>query len=140
MAQSKLTVGLDDEQLARLQAMSESQRMSAERLAAAYIEEGLRMEAHRGITFKPGPVGRRPAVMLGPDVWEAIIVYHDFSEREDPFREAAQWLNLDDFQLQVALGYYEAYKAEIDAWIKRHEEAVKQAANEGTERQGLLAR
>jgi hypothetical protein len=37
-----------------------------------FVDEALRAEEHPGITFRPGPTGRRAGIVGGPDVWEVI--------------------------------------------------------------------
>jgi hypothetical protein len=55
-------------------------------LALRLIDEGLRMDAHPGIVFRPGPAGRRPGLMAGPDVWEVARVLREQPPGEDGAR------------------------------------------------------
>jgi hypothetical protein len=41
-------------------------------LVQRLVDEGLRMAEHPGVVFKDGPGGRRPALKVGPDIWELI--------------------------------------------------------------------
>lgn len=85
-----------------------------------YIEEGLRMDRHPGIVFRPGPAGRRPGLVGGPDVWEVVRVVRNVETRgERAIAEAASWLGLSDAQIRIAVEYYADYPAEIDAWLAR---------------------
>lgn len=117
----------------------QTQRKRAE-LLNTYVDEGLRMEDHPGIVFRSGPVGRRPAVIGGPDVWEVIPVVKNVEGRgEAAVREAAEWLGLRVDQVAAAVGYYAEYGDEIDAWIARNEEEAERFRKAWERRQQALA-
>src|SRR4051794_32955138 len=86
----------------RLEQRSETHEKSG--LAKRYIEEGLRMDQHAGIVFRPGPAGRRPALEGGPDVWEVIRVVKNTPERGDAsIRAAATWLGISPRKVETAV-------------------------------------
>lgn len=81
------------------------------------------MDEHPGIVFRPGPAGRRPGLIGGPDVWEVVAVHQSF----DDIQRTADWLDQLVGAIETALRYYEAHRAEIDGWISRNEEAAEAA-------------
>src|ERR1700680_5195163 len=46
--------------------------MSLSSAANRLVDEALRTSEHPGITFRPGPTGRRAGLASGPDVWEVV--------------------------------------------------------------------
>jgi len=109
--------------LQRLERRARGEGNSRSALIQRYVAEGLEMDEQPGIVFRSGPSGRRPGLTAGPDVWEVIAVHRSFG---DPERTAA-WLDLTPGAVSAALGYYEAHRDEIDAWIRRNEEAAEAA-------------
>ncbi len=54
----------------RLTLAAEQQGTTLTALVERYVDEGLALDGHPGVVFKPGPTGRRAALAGGPDVWE----------------------------------------------------------------------
>ena len=118
--------------------------LSQSSAAALLVEEGLRMDAHPGVSFREGPAGRRAVLAGGPDVWEAIRAIRSVREA-DPTLTAAETLDLvaastslDARMLQVAVAYYSGYPAEIDALITAAQDAESAAEAAVERRQALL--
>ena len=110
------------------------------RLAERYVVEGLRMDAHPGIVFRPGPTGRRAALAGGPDVWEVIQTLKSGAQRGDAAIEAtAGLLGLDELQVRTAVSYYAAYPDEIDERITRAVEDADAAEAAWRREQAALA-
>ena len=72
MSGESLTLNMNADAIARLDAEAASNGYTREDFAARLVEEGLRMAKHHGIRFNPGPTGRRATLVAGPDVWEMI--------------------------------------------------------------------
>jgi hypothetical protein len=138
MAPRHLSIRLDKHVLDRLEPQGKANALSAEELAKAYIEEGLRMEAHPGIVFKPGPAGRRPAVVIGPDVWQVMELYLELKgPTEKRVKRTAKLATLDPWQVETVLRYYEQYRDEIDDFIRAQQEYADAAYAEWLEEQKL---
>lgn len=91
---------------------------SRSRLAARLIDEGLRMDAHPGIVFRPGPGGRRAGLAGGPDLWEVVRVLRDVEARgEAAIAKTATLTGLAIHQVRTAAGYYQEFIDEMEAWI-----------------------
>src|SRR5438270_12824090 len=108
MALRQHSIRINEAVLDRLEAQGKENAPSPEDLAKAYIEEGLRMEAHPGIVFKAGPAGRRPAVVIGPDVWQVMQLYLELKgPAEKRIKRTAKLATLAPWQVEVVLRYYE---------------------------------
>jgi hypothetical protein len=117
---------LDASVLDRLERRAARAGLNKSRLAERYIDEGIRVEDHPGIVFRDGPVGRRPGLAAGPDVWEVIGVLNGAPKRgESAIPYTADYLNLTPTQVRSAVSYYATYKAEIDEWIRRNDEEAE---------------
>ncbi len=108
-------------------------------LAQRLVDEGLRMDAHPGIVFRPGPSGRRAALARGPDVWEVIRLVRSLDARgEEAVDEAAEWLGLGEAQVRAALSYYGDFPREIDEQITANKTAADSAQKSWETQQQLL--
>jgi len=97
------------------------------------------MNAHPGITFRPGPVGRRPGLVGGPDVWEIARLFKGIPERnDDAIQRMAELINLTPQQIRTALRYYSEHQQEIDAWIQRNDDEAAQAEAAWRREQAVL--
>ena len=97
------------------------------RLAQRYIDEGMRLDRHPGISFRDGPSGRRAVLVGGPDVWEVISAARDAPERGDRLVAAlAERLGLAKEKIRIAIRYYAEYPETVDRFI----EMVDQEARE----------
>lgn len=134
-----VSVRLSNEIAQRLRERAAADNEGLSGLAQRLLDEGLRMEAHPGIVYRPGPSGRRAALMRGPDVWEVVHLLRSLDATgEAAIREAASWLDLTEAQVRAALGYYGSFPAEIDAQIAANEAAAERAQREWDTQQRLL--
>jgi hypothetical protein len=141
MASPHLSIRVDARTLEQLDKASRRDGMSRSELAKTLIEEGLRMQTHPGIVFRPGPTGRRAALARGPDVWE---VMNTFEDRDNPSEEGIAWasvcLTLSIYEIHDALAYYNNYKEEIEDRIRRNDEAAEEGYATWLSNQGVLSR
>lgn len=106
-------------------------------LAVRLIDEGLRMTEHPGIVFHDSPAhGRVAALAAGPDVAEVIDVLTGLdAQGDDRVAETADWFAIHPSRVRVALGYYTAFREEIDRQIdQRRREAVELRRRHDAER------
>ena len=104
-------------------------------------DEALRTREHPGIVFRDGPTGRRAGLAGGPDVWEIVrsLVHATTAsgvEREE-LVAANTGRTLDE--VRIAIGYYSAYPAEVDAQVADAETTEEAALAAWERRQRLLA-
>ncbi len=109
--------------LQRLERRGKAEGLSRSALIQRYVAEGIEMDDHPGIVFRSGPTGRRPGLIGGPDVWEVVAVFRSFGD----VQRTAEWLDQAASTIDTALRYYDAHRDEIDAWIRRNEEAADAA-------------
>ncbi|MGH3786165.1 MAG: hypothetical protein ACRDRG_06340 [Pseudonocardiaceae bacterium] len=108
-------------------------------LAQLLVDEGLRMAEHPGVVFKDGPGGRRPALNVGPDIWELIKFLREIDERGEPaIAAASEVFVIPDTAVRVGLDYYTSYSGEIDAWIADADATSERAEQAWRQQQELL--
>lgn len=132
---------IDAKTIERLDKASRREGMSRSQMAKTLIEEGLRMQAHPGIVFRPGPTGRRAGLARGPDVWEMMNSFKDRSHVSD--KEVEYWakaLELSTHEVRTALRYYSEYTDEIEERIRLNDEAAERGYSEWLARQGASSR
>jgi hypothetical protein len=136
-----LSIRFDHDVLARLRRRAASvPGATASGLAQRLVDEGLRMADHPGIVFRDGPAGRRPALVVGPDVWELVSFLREIDERGPAaVVAAAETFAIPEPAVSAGIGYYTAHVEEIDTWIAEAQEASERAEAEWERRQALLA-
>lgn len=136
----QLTLYLQGGTIDRLTSLGQQDGLSPVEFAEVLLEEGLRMAAHPGIVFRSGPVGRRPALATGPDIWEIARILREYPDSPDEaVRITAKLMSLPANKVRVALDYYLDYRAEIDDWLRRLDEEANAAEDLWRQQQGLPA-
>lgn len=100
----------------------------ASALAVRLIDEGLRMQEHPGVSFHASDTHGRVACLAGgPDIAEVVDVLTGLdAQGEDKVTETAAWLGIHPSRVRVAVGYYTAFRGEIDQQIDvRQREAAE---------------
>jgi hypothetical protein len=134
-----ISIRMPEETREQLEATAEARGETRSALTQRYIDEGLRMDRHPGIVFRPGPAGRRPGLAGGPDVWEVVRVARNVEGRGDrAIAEAANWLGLSAVQVRIAMEYYADYPAEIDTWLAKVDAQAAEAEELFRRRQEAL--
>src|SRR4051812_50090034 len=127
---SPRSVRLPDEVIRRLAALAARRDTSVASLMERLIDEGLRREAHPGVTFRDGPSGRRAGLFAGPDVDEVVRTLRDVQAEEaagsghESVESVAEALSLSVDQVRTAVAYYADYRDEIDARISANQQAA----------------
>jgi len=89
-------------------------------IAKDLLAEAIKMRRCPGIVFVNGARGRKAKIAgTGLDVWEIIATYISVNNNFPRLRKAYHWLS--DQQLKAAIGYYTAYRDEIDRLIEQNE-------------------
>ncbi len=134
-----LSIRMPDQTREALEATAEARGETRSALMQRYIEEGLRMDRHPGIVFRPGPAGRRPGLAGDPDVWEVVRVVRNVeAEGDSAITEAAKWLGLSTAQVRIAVDYYADYPDEINRWVARLDAQAVAAEEQFRRRQEIL--
>ena len=142
MSKRKVSIGIGDVALRRLDELGRESGESRSAAAARLVEEGLRMARHPGIVFRDGATGRRPALADGPQVWVLAEIFREMPlDNTEAIERAADYtaalMELTREQLSEAINYYLDYRDEIDEWIRRNDEAAEQAYAEWVRKQEL---
>ncbi len=108
-------------------------------LVQRLVDEGLRMVEHPGVVFKDGPGGRRPALRVGPDIWELVKFLREIDERGEPaIAAASDVFVIPDSAVRVGLDYYTSYSDEVDSWIADADAVSERAEQAWRQQQELL--
>ena len=107
-------------------------------LAERYIEEGLRMDGHPGISFRDGGSGRRPA-LLGTRLDIAQVI-ETLRQNGVSVEETADYLDLSPAQVETAVRYYAEYQEEVDAWIVQGQAIAEREREVAMKREAALGR
>lgn len=137
---SPLSIRFDAALLERLRRRAGLQDSTPSGLAQRLVDEGLRSQEHPGIVFRDGPSGRRAALVAGPDVWEIIASVRGSGAKDEKraISIVSAEMMLSPAQVQLALEYYGAFAAEVDAQITENERAATEALAAWRTRQRLL--
>jgi len=139
-AEKPISLRIDAGTLADLDEQANEAGRPRSELVRRYVEEGVRMDRHPGIVFRPGPAGRRAALAGGPDVWTVIAVMRELGAAPDHAVDAtADHLELAAHQVHSAVRYYAEHQAEIDGFIARNEEEAERARKAWLREQSALA-
>jgi uncharacterized protein (DUF433 family) len=116
MATQTRSFRLEEELLKLLEDRAQRAGVSANALAARYLEEGLRNDEHPLIVSADRPGGRR-AMLAGTRLNVADVVAT--AKAAGSAEGAAESLDLSLAKIRAALGYYVDFRDEIDAEIER---------------------
>ena len=98
-------------------------------IAKDLLVEAIKMRRCPGIVFADGVSGRRARIAgTGIEVWEVVLSYRSVNQDFSRLRKAYHWLT--EQQLRAAIGYYTAYRQEIDELIKLNESWSREAVAE----------
>lgn len=136
-----LTIRFERDVLARLRQRAASvPGATPSGLAQRLVDEGLRMADHPGVVFRDGPSGRRPALVVGPDVWELVVFLREIDERgQAAVAAAAEVFGVPEASVTAGISYYSAFSDEVDAWIAEAQQASERAEAEWERQQALLS-
>jgi hypothetical protein len=120
--------------------------MSLSSAANRLVDEALRMTEHPGVMFRPGPTGRRPGLITGPDVWEVVRAIKSARAREPGLAEdnlltlVAGNTGVPVRLIRVAVSYWASYPDQVDAEIAAAESAENAAEDAWRRERQLFAR
>ena len=132
MPDTDLSIPLDGDTLARLDAHGREDGETREDAAARLLDEGLRMAKHPWVFFRTGPAGRRAVLMGGPDVWQVAHIFRDEplateAAIERATEDAVQEVGQPHHLMRAAVLYYRDYRDEVDGWMRGNAEEAERA-------------
>ena len=97
------------------------------------------MAEHPGVVFRSGPVGRRPGLARGPDLWEILSVFRQVDARGDAaVALTAEVAGVSEDGVRIAVRYYADHPYEIDTWIDRVQAEADRAEEASRREQHVL--
>jgi hypothetical protein len=120
--------------------------MSLSSAANRLVDEALRMAEHPGVMFRPGPTGRRAALIGGPDVWEVVRAVKSARTAEPELADDGLLGLVADNTgtplrlVRAAVRYWASYPDEVDAKIAAGDTAEDAAEQAWHREHELLAR
>ena len=134
MATSPFSARLDSRLVSKLKRLAASEGLTASQLAERYLEEGVQTAEFPGIVFRPGPTGRRPGLIGGPDVWEVVrdVQAARAARANDPIGIVVRSTDLGEEQVRLAVAYHARYPHETDRRIAAAEELEQALVSAGT--------
>lgn len=131
---------LAEQLLERLDEEAVDRGVSLSALVTALLDEGLKTSRFPGIIYRNGSIGRIAGLANGPDVWEIVRDIKQAPGKGDERVEVlVQETSLSARQIGLALDFYAAFPAEIDAVISADERAAKRVRELIDSRERLLA-
>ena len=131
---------LPEELLDRLEAESRSVGASITQLVSSLLDEGLKTRRFPGVVYRSGPMGRRAALVGGPDLWEVVRDLADAPGRGmDRVENLAAETGLSAAAVLLAADFYASFPEEIDALIEADERAAEEVRRQARRREQLLS-
>ena len=131
---------LDDQLMERLEIESKAASTSVTSLVSSLLDEGLKTRRFPGVVYRPGPTGRRAALVGGPDVWEVIRDLQRAPGRGmERVEHLADELGISLSLVTLATDFYCAYPEEIDARVEDDERVAEQIRHQAERREALLS-
>lgn len=109
------------------------------------VDEGLRMAELPGVAFRDGASGRRAFLVGGPDVWEVVRAVRSARAHEpglaadDVIALVARNAGLAAWVVRLAVSYWAAYPADVEAEIEAADVAERGAVQAWQRERALLA-
>ena len=131
---------MDPSVKARLEAQAAAEGIAERALLERLVVEGLNTLQHPGIVYRDGPTGRRPALAVGPDVWEVISALR-YTSGSDEERVAvlAEHFGLHARHIRTAIDFAVAHREDIDAQVAANDAAAERARQLAEQRARLMA-
>ena len=131
---------LPEELLERIEAESRSVGASITQLVSSLLDEGLKTRRFPGVVYRNGPLGRRAALVGGPDVWEVVRDLAAAPGRGmDRVDNLVAETGLTSASVRLAADFYASFPEEIDALIEADERAAEEVCRQARRRERLLS-
>ena len=131
---------LPGELLERIVAESRSAGASMTQLVTSLLDEGLKTRRFPGVVYRDGVVGRRAALVGGPDVWEVVRDLADAPGRGmDRVENLVAETGLTKASVLLATDFYASFPDEVDVLIEADERAAEEVRRQARRREHLLS-
>jgi hypothetical protein len=120
MATPTIATRLPEPLLREVQRFARRRRLGPSEALREIVSEWVAMAKYPTIEFRDGPVGRRPGLRAGPDVWEFVMVVRDVGG--DPAALQGYFgPQLSSAAIEQALAYAAEHRDEVDAWVEEND-------------------
>ncbi|MCY4421975.1 MAG: hypothetical protein OXC06_02775 [Acidimicrobiaceae bacterium] len=131
---------LPEELLERIEVESRSVGASITQLVSSLLDEGLKTRRFPGVVYRNGPLGRRAALVGGPDVWEVVRDLAAAPGRGmDRVENLVAETGLSAASVLLAADFYASFPEEVDALIETDERAAEEVRLQAHRREQLLS-
>lgn len=120
MASSTVATRLPETLLREITRFAKRRRMGPSEALRAIVDEWVTTAKCPAIEFRDGPIGRRPGLRGGPDVWEVVMVARDVGSDAEVLREYFG-PHLSSGAIEQALAYAAEHRDEVDAWVDEND-------------------
>ena len=120
MASSTMATRLPEPLLREVRRFAKRGRLGPSEALRAIVAEWVAMAKYPAIEFRDGPVGRRPGLRVGPDVWELVMVARDVGS-DAAALQGHFGAQLSPAVLEQALAYAAEHRDEVDAWVDEND-------------------
>lgn len=120
MASSTVATRLPETLLREITRFAKRRRMGPSEALRAIVDEWVTTARYPAIEFRDGPVGRRPGMRGGPDVWEVAMVARDVGSDAEALGEFFG-AHLSSGAIEQALAYAAEHRDEVDAWVDEND-------------------
>jgi len=120
MSSSTVATRLPETLLREIARYAKRRRMGPSQALRAIVDEWATTAKYGAIEFRDGPVGRRPGIRGGPDVWELVMVARDVGSGAEALREYFGQ-HLSPGAIEQALAYAAEHRDDVDAWVDEND-------------------
>lgn len=119
---------------------SRSVGASMTQLVTSLLDEGLKTRRFPGVVYRDGVLGRRAALVGGPDVWEVV---RDLAavpgQGMDRVEKLVAETGLTTASVLLATDFYASFPDEVDALIEADARAAEEVRRQARRREHLLS-
>lgn len=120
MASSTMATRLPEPLLSEVRRFAKRGRLGPSEALRAIVAEWVATAKYPAIEFRDGPVGRRPGLRVGPDIWEIVMVARDVGSDVAALQAYFGPL-LSSAVIEQALAYTAEHRGEVDAWVDEND-------------------
>ena len=134
MASSTMATRLPEPLLREVRRFAKRGRLGPSQALREIVAEWVAMAKYPAIVFRDGPVGRRPGLRVGPDIWEIVMVARDVGS-DVAALQGYFGPQLPSAAIEQALAYAAEHR-EVDEWVDENDRLGEEMEREYLARSG----
>lgn len=124
----------------RLERQAGAEAITERGLLERLVSEGLDTLDHPGVVYRDGPTGRRPALAVGPDIWEVVsALRYAPGTPEHRVGVLAEQFDLHPRHIRTAIDFAAVHRDAIDADVAANDAAAERVRELAERRAELFA-